>query len=38
MKRNEKHLVNFAQLLRIIGLLMMFEAMFMVFPMLTCLY
>ncbi len=37
-RRNEKPLVNFAQLLRIIGLLMMFEAMFMIFPAATCLY
>lgn len=35
---SERPLVNFPQLLRIIGLLMMFEAVFLLFPTLTCLY
>lgn len=37
MKHPEKKLINIAQLLRIIGLLMMFEAFFLIFPTLTCL-
>ncbi len=38
MKRYEKPLVNFAQLLRVVGLLLVFEAFFLVFPTLTCVY
>ncbi|MDE6702602.1 MAG: TrkH family potassium uptake protein [Muribaculaceae bacterium] len=38
MKRLEKPLVNIAQLLRIIGLLMIFEGMFLIVPTLTCVY
>ena len=38
MKRIEKPLVNIAQLLRIVGLLMLFEGMFLIVPTLTCIY
>ncbi|MDE5554474.1 MAG: hypothetical protein K2J10_04760, partial [Muribaculaceae bacterium] len=38
MKRYEKPLVNIAQLLRVVGLLLVFEAFFLVFPTLTCVY
>ena len=38
MKRYEKPLVNFAQLLRVVGLLLIFEAFFLLFPTLTCIY
>jgi len=38
VKRFEKPLVNIAQLLRIIGLLMIFEAFFLIFPTITCVY
>ena len=38
MIRAEKPLINIAQLLRIIGLLMIFEAFFLIIPTLTCVY
>ena len=38
MKRYEKPLVYFAQLLRVVGLLLIFEAFFLLFPTLTCIY
>lgn len=38
MKSIEKPLVNIAQLLRIVGLLMLFEGAFLLVPTLTCLY
>ena len=38
MKRFEKPLINYAQLLRIVGLLLLFEAMFLLCPTLTCVY
>lgn len=38
MIRAEKPLINIAQLLRIIGLLMIFEALFLIIPTLTCVY
>ena len=38
MIRAEKPLINIAQLLRIIGLLMIFEAFILIIPTLTCVY
>lgn len=38
MKSIEKPLVNIAQLLRIVGLLMLFEGAFLLVPTLTCIY
>ena len=38
MIRAEKPLINIAHLLRIIGLLMIFEAFFLIIPTLTCVY
>lgn len=38
MKHCEKPLINIAQLLRVIGLLLIFEALFLVFPTLVCLF
>lgn len=36
MRRIEKPLINYAQLLRIVGLLLLFEALFLLCPTLTC--